>query len=280
MNEVFTIGEFCFRLLCPEEIVPPPNFMRFCGGGTPAFTYRIVLTEDLPEPEGEILARRPDLLVSQTPWGECRHIGVRGQDAFYACYEETGPDEARILVHSSRLRTLNLDPAFASLLALERRLIQRDALILHCAFVEYEGMGLLFSAPSETGKTTQANLWNQYRGAETVNGDRALLQMIHGRWQARGWPICGSSQVCQNRDLPIRAIVMLSQAKEDAARRLSPAQALARIYSQVTVNRWNQGAVLHAMELLEGLCTSLPVYHLACTMEESAVQALERAICE
>ena len=78
--------------------------------------------------------------------------------------------------------------------------------------------------------------------------------------------------------MPIRAIVMLSQAPEDRAERLSPMKAFTQIYSQITVNRWNRDANVRAMALLEDLIADVPVYHLACTMNESAVQTLEKAI--
>ena len=280
MNEIFTIGDFCFRLICPEAVKVPENFLKFRGGSEPVYTYTVALSHSFPAPAGSPAARREDLLVLGQNGLECRYIGVKGQPEPYACYRETGPDAARILLDPSRLDGMNIDPMFVSLLALERRQIQRDALILHCAFVEYQGAAILFSAPSETGKTTQANLWARYRGAETVNGDRGLLQKLDGRWYARGWPVCGSSDVCENRDVPIRAIVMLSQAPEDRAVRLTPMKAFSQAYSQITVNRWNRAASLRAMDLLEDLIASVPVYHLACTMEETAVEALERALAE
>lgn len=278
MNDIFTIGGFCFRLICPEAVKVPVNFLKFRGGGTPAYTYRAELSDGFPPPSGSMAARREDLLVLQQGGLECRYIGVKGRPDPYACYQEMGTDAARILLDPSGLDRISIDPVFVSLLALERRLLALDSLILHCAFVEYEGEAILFSAPSETGKTTQANLWEKHRGAQTINGDRCLLQKLDGRWYARGWPVCGSSGICRNKDVQIRAIVMLSQAPEDRAERLGAMKAFTRIYSQITVNRWNREANLHAMELLETLVTQVPVYHLGCTMNESAVEALESVI--
>ena len=83
---------------------------------------------------------------------------------------------------------------------------------------------------------------------------------------------------CHNEDVPIRAIVMLSQAPEDRAERMHPMKAFTQVYSQLTINRWNKPANLLAMELLEALIGEVPVYHLACTMEETAVTALEAAL--
>lgn len=280
MNDIFTIGNFCFRLIWPEVLQIPDNFMKFRGGDAPSYTYTIEVSEAFPPPEGVVLARRGDILVLDWDGLEWRYIGVKGQPRPYACYMERSDREAEILLAADRLHSARIDPVFVSLLALERRQLEREGLVLHCAFAVHDGEAILFSAPSGTGKSTQADLWVRYRGTEVINGDRALLQKIGGRWYARGWPVCGSSEICENRDMPIRAVVMLSQAPEDRAWRLTPMQAFTGLYSEITVNRWNRRNNLRAMELIEDLIGSVPVFHLACTMNETAVEALERAMAE
>ena len=277
-SENYTIGSFCFRMDLPDEICPPENFLKFRGGENPEYTYAMTLSRAFPEPQDAVLLNRPDLLVTGRDGLECRWLKDGSSGRVYACVEESSATETKIRFDSDRLAELVWDPLFVSLLALERRQMERDAMILHCAYVEYEGEAILFSAPSETGKTTQANLWEKYRGAKTVNGDRSLLRRIDGRWHACGWPVCGSSGVCHNKALPIRAIVMLSQAPQDRAERMGAMKAFTQIYSQITVNRWNRRDTQRAMELLEDLVANVPVYHLACTMEETAVQALEAVL--
>lgn len=285
MDKKFKIGDFLFRLVCPPEALPPENFLKFAWEeGTdqeeaaPEYTYYIEVTDHLPQPEGKVLARRPDLLVFQGEAGESRLIGVKGTEGYYACYQEVASDKARVLLARDRIQGLHIDPVFTSLLALERRLIARDSLILHCAYMVYQGEAILFSAPSETGKTTQANLWEKYRGSRTVNGDRALLGKRKGRWTAQGWPVCGTSEVCHNEEFPIRAVVMLSQAKENQAEQLPPGRAFPLLYSQITVNKWNMKDHLHAIDLIQELAEGVPVLHLGCTISEEAVECLEKAL--
>ena len=285
MDKKFKIGDFLFRLVCSLEVLPPENFLKFVWEeGTdqeeaaPEYTYYIEVTDHLPQPEGKVLARRPDLLVFQGETGESRLIGVKGTEGYYACYQELAADKARVLLARDRIQGLHIDPVFTSLLALERRLIARDSLILHCAYMVYQGEAILFSAPSETGKTTQANLWEKYRGSRTVNGDRALLGKRKGRWTAQGWPVCGTSEVCHNEEFPIRAVVMLSQAKENQAHQLPPGRAFPLLYSQITVNKWNMKDHLHAIDLIQELAEGVPVFHLGCTISEEAVDCLEKAL--
>lgn len=279
MDKNFRIGEFVFRLCCPDSIQPPANFLQFATDDTRPvqFTYEIAVGGDFPTPEHP-LATRPDLVVFSTPGGEGRLIGTKGVEGYYACYEELSSNRARILLDPARIGSLHIDPVFVSLLALERRMIERDSMVLHCAYVHYKGKAILFSAPSETGKTTQANLWEKHRGADTVNGDRALLSCTDGVWTAQGWPVCGSSEVCHLRALPIHAIVMLRQAPENTVRRLHPAQAFAQLYSQITANRWNQADHLRTIGLIEQLVGQVPVFELGCTISEQAVECLEQAL--
>ena len=284
MDRIFQIGDFVFRLGCPAEITPPENFMKFeCESESFEYTYQINVSDTLPDPEGKVIAQRPDLAVfrCETEAGEsleCRLIGVKGNPEYYACYQEVSENCAEVTLIWERIAELHIDPIFTSLLALERRLVERNSMILHCAYVEYQGEAILFSAPSETGKTTQANLWEKYRGSRTVNGDRSLLGKIDGRWNAQGWPVCGTSEVCNNEALPVKAVVMLSQAKENKAEKLTPGHAFPLLYSQITVNKWNREDHIHTMDLIEDFLGSVPVIHLGCTISEEAVICLEEIL--
>lgn len=284
MDKIFQIGDFVFRLCFPEEAAPPENFMKFekrpASGANPVpeYTYFIKVSDCLPQPEGKVIARRPDLTVLQNGERESRLIGVKGNPDFYAFYQEVAADRAEVTLVRDRIAELHIDPVFTSLLALERRQIKKDAMILHCAYIEYRGEAILFSAPSETGKTTQANLWEKYRGSRTVNGDRSLLGKRDGRWTAQGWPVCGTSEVCHNESIPVRAVVMLSQAQENRAQRMTPGQAFPLLYSQITVNKWNTQDHIHTMDLMEDFLGSVPVIHLGCTISREAVDCLEEAL--
>lgn len=279
MNKLFQIGDFIFQLDYPNEITPPPNFMIFeTQNKQPEYCYQIQISETFPDLEGAIVAKRPDLVVFQNGTQESRLIGVKGTPGYYACYREISDHRAEVLLAPDRLTGLNIDPVFTSLLALERRLIARNNMVLHCAYVEYQGKAILFSAPSETGKTTQANLWEKYRSSRTVNGDRALLGKIDDQWTAQGWPVCGTSEVCNNEATPIHAIVMLSQGKENHARQLKPSEAFGLLYSQITVNGWNKESTASALDLIEKLIVEIPIYHLSCTISEEAVDCLEKIL--
>lgn len=292
MNErFFQVGDFFFRMQYEQELAIPGHFLLFEQkkeelkqrqiGMDPdsLYTYVVEEREELPPPSRPVLVQREDLLVCGERGGlETRYLGVKGSPDYYGYYQEISACKARIVLSPSRASFLNFDPVFSSLFALERRMIGLDALVLHSAYLYHQGEAILFSAPSGTGKSTQAGLWEQYRGSRTVNGDRSLLRPVDGRWMAGGWPVCGSSEICHNEDTPIRAIVMLDQGPDNRIRRLSPMQAFSLLYPQITINSWNMQATARAMDRIEALIGQIPVYHLSCTISEEAVRCLEEQL--
>ena len=193
-------------------------------------------------------------------------------------YQELTPHSARSIILKDTLGELYVDPFFCSFFSLEKKLLEKDALVLHCSYMQYKDYAILFSAPSGTGKTTQATLWEEYKGSHVVNGDKGLLMKDDGVWTAHGWPVCGSSGVCHNKNVPIKCVVMLSQEKENKIEKLSPIAAFKEAYSQLTVNRWDKSSVLKSMDLLQDLIDNVPFYHLGCTISKEAVETLEKVL--
>ncbi len=238
------------------------------------YTYRIYAADNLPIPEGGRIQKHPDLEVYRSGMLESRLLGIKGREGFYALYQEKGENFAEVYLRKEWLDQMHHEVIFVSLLALERRFAKRGGLILHCAYLEYEGKAILFSAPSGTGKSTQAELWRQYRNGNVVNGDRALLMQKEGRFMAMGWPVCGTSGICENKELPVGAIVLLSQAKQNEVVRKKAAEAFVSLYGEITVNRWNKESLLQMIKQLEELLQTVPVYHLKCDISQLAVECL------
>lgn len=279
MKKRLKFGEFCFDLVYPDELVLPKDFALFeVLDDKVDYHYTLVISDILPTPNGKIIAKRQDMTVFNTDGLEGRVMGIRGSDEKYACYEEIASDEAKITFCTPSLDSVMPAPLFTSMLAPERRMIAYDSLIFHCAHLRHNGEAILFSGPSGIGKSTQADLWVKYQNSEVINGDRALLSKVDGRWSANGWPVCGSSGICKNSSTPIKAIVMLEQASQNKIRRLSVFEAVTLLYEQTTVNSWNVPAIERSMDLLEMMANEIPIYLLSCTISEEAVLMLKQEI--
>ena len=107
------------------------------------------------------------------------------------------------------------------------------------------------------------------------NGDRALLRRLDGVWQAFGSPYCGTSDICRNHQAPIRAVVVLGQAKENRVSRASVREAMAAFLNGCTYAIWDRVQVEAVMDLAGQIVTEVPVVKLDCVPDESAVCALE-----
>ncbi|MCR5295008.1 MAG: hypothetical protein K6E30_07530 [Lachnospiraceae bacterium] len=280
-TKLFQIGDFCFTLTYPEVITPPDNFMLFeVTGGRPSYSFNIEPADRIDRCRGTVAAKRENAVIFSENGLESRLIGTEGQDDYYAYYREISDNHAEIILAVDTIPDLKYDTVFNSLFALERHEIAYDSLILHCAYMDHHGKAVLFSAPSGTGKSTQADLWYKYRGKPTINGDRGLIQRTEKGWLVHGWPVCGSSGICHNISMPIRSIVMLGQAAENSIRPVCGVEAFRLLYSQITVNRWNQSHVMKAMDLIEKLLFEVPVFLLRCDISEDAVKCLEDSLSE
>lgn len=161
---------------------------------------------------------------------------------------------------------------FGNVLSLEKTLLPFNALMLHCSLIEQEGRGIAFSAPSQTGKSTQANLWVKHKGANILNGDRAILRNEDGVIYAYGSPYAGTSGIYINARVPLSAIIMLAQAKENTIEPIPQDEALGLFLTQSSLPIWEPMLFEKGMETLEAIITGVPMYKLSCLPDEGAVE--------
>ncbi len=164
---------------------------------------------------------------------------------------------------------------FLSVIGLHRKLLDRDAMILHASYVEVQGEALLFLGPSGTGKSTQARLWETHGSAQTLNGDRALLRKSGVQWFVHGYPCCGSSHICVNRSLPLKAIILLTQDSRNYTEALSPSQKILALTSGAQFYPWASEEVQKVLSLAESLAREVPICKLHCTVDAVAVRCLQ-----
>lgn len=163
-------------------------------------------------------------------------------------------------------------------LGFEAMLIHKNRLCLHAACVQTQLGGLLFSGPSGIGKSTQAELWCNFRGAKQINGDRPILSKERDGWLAWGSPYAGSSRCHINESCPVTAVVMLRQAGKCSLRRLSQPEAFRAVWSGLTVYSWDRAFAEVASGLAMELIAAVPVLEFDCTPDQQAVDYLEQGL--
>ncbi len=190
-----------------------------------------------------------------------------------SCMDENKNIEVNILESRKDIIMQQMRPWFN--IHIERLLLWNKALLLHSASIIYRGEAILFTAPSGTGKSTQANLWhNHIDGVFDLNSDRTLLQKTDNGWYACGYPKYGSILACEQKAVFFKAIVIIRQAKEDRIIELSPIEKISLLYSECTIMRFYEEDVNDAMNLLEDLVSHVKVIKFECTKEVTAVETL------
>lgn len=157
-------------------------------------------------------------------------------------------------------------------------LVTRRTLLLHSSLVDYRGSGVLFLGPSGIGKTTQAELWNRHTGADILNGDLVFVRENEDGFYGYGSPWHGSSPYYRNARVKLKALVTLEQAQENTLRKLSGFEVMRELMDQVFLPHWYPEAMDACLDTLDGLLTRLPVYHLACRPDASAVRLLQKEL--
>lgn len=186
------------------------------------------------------------------------------------------PSKVRLQVMQPNCK-MTMDNLLSNVM-MESLMLAHSRAIFHAATIESNGSAILFTAPSGTGKSTQAELWRKYRGATIVNGDKILLREESGILFACGLPYAGTSGISQNKTLPVAAIVVLQQGKENVIRPVPPAEAVKLLLSQICLQRWHAQDISAALDMVQRFISLVPIYHLACLPDESAVQCLQSAL--
>jgi hypothetical protein len=156
--------------------------------------------------------------------------------------------------------------------------IALGGIVFHGVVMEYQGQGVILSAPSGTGKTTHSNIWLNLGLSTIINGDRALCRYINGSWTAFGMPWCGSSGISENRQVPIQAIVVLEQYNENIVDRLKPFEALKMLLPNVYAPKWEPALYNKMLDRLNEIIPAVPIFRLQCRPDMDAVWTLKSAL--
>lgn len=167
-----------------------------------------------------------------------------------------------------------------NLLPLSALLLEQGTLTMHAAYICNRGEGILFSGPSGIGKSTQADLWQQYRGAQVINGDRVLITPTDDGTLVASHYLSGTSGVCSNVTSPLKAIVLLEQARENAIRPTSALQILRLVMGQIDYVVSDRKQLVKVSGLVEKMLRNTTVCRFGCRIDEDAVETLEKFLYE
>lgn len=199
----------------------------------------------------------------------------------YAMAERVGNGRYHITVPEDIIEHELHHYVLPDLLHLEQPLLEKNCLVLHSSYIyvpELEG-AVLFTAPSGGGKSTQANLWETYKGARIINGDKSIIGQKDGEWRAYGIPFSGASGHCLNESYLIRAVVILKKGCENTLTEAG-VHGVTELLPQVTFDPWDRRFCERALDLLTVMCGQVPVYVYSCTAGPDAAEVLYQELAK
>lgn len=152
-----------------------------------------------------------------------------------------------------------------------------SAILVHSSLINIGGNGIVFIGPSGIGKTTQAQLWNKFKNAEIINGDKAFVRVVDGSVYAYGLPWKGSSPYSLNRRVELKAIVVLSQSDNNTIVELED-DSLEGLVPHVFFPHWDKTCLDKSLETLSEIIKNVPIYSLKCRPDEEAVQLVYKTV--
>ncbi len=151
------------------------------------------------------------------------------------------------------------------------KMLDFDTLLFHGSGIAVDGVGYLFAAVSGTGKSTHTRLWREKFGerAVMVNDDKPLLRLTGSGALLCGTPWNGKHGLGAPMEVPLKAIVGLNRAPENAIRRVSVYELLPLLLQQ-TYRPNNPALLSKTLALVDRLCESIELYTLQCNMNPDA----------
>ncbi len=263
------IGGLTLQLCGPAEafsdafapfLLPAPQ--------TPHQVIQVISGAPLLHRNGTLLVRNEELMVVECP-------------ACYLLFFPNSPGllEVRLAKDGTRVECYCLPPytealqdaLFHALRLMYLYLAQKHGrMALHSASLLYRDRAWLFSAPSGTGKSTHADLWNRLFGTPLLNGDLNLLAVEDGLPLVYGLPWCGTSGISTTATCTLGGIFLLKRAPEDRVESLPRDQRILLAAHRLISPVWTKAQLLRNLDFMEQLEPHILLCRLHCTKEPGA----------
>ena len=154
-----------------------------------------------------------------------------------------------------------------------------SALEMHASVVTRGGRGFLFLGRSGTGKSTHSRLWLEHiDGTELLNDDNPILRVVDGAARVYGSPWSGKTPCYKAQDVPVGAIVRLSQAPQNRIERLGAVPAYASVMASCSGFRPFRAIADAQHETLAAIAAGVPCYHLECLPDAAAARLCQQTV--
>ena len=160
--------------------------------------------------------------------------------------------------------------------------LDKNAFFLHSALIDVDGVGVAFTAPSGTGKTTHMRLWQQLLGNKmtVVNGDKPIVRFFDDTKYPVGYgtPWCGKERYGINGKTEIKHFCFIERSETNSCEKVDPSQVLDLFFKQVILPRNNPNAISKTLNLANMFLNNVTVWKIKCNMDISAAEVAYNTI--
>lgn len=156
---------------------------------------------------------------------------------------------------------------------LVRYLLNKDIHIIHGVLLNYLGEGILFMAPSGTGKSTHARLWKDKfsDNVKIINGDKPLLKFHGENIIAYGSPWMGKEKIGTCESVILKKICIIKRAKKNSLHKIEwDANAISFLLVESLLPN-SEDYISRQIKWLKKLTNTTDLYELHCNISEDAV---------
>ena len=225
---------------------------------------------------GQVLLRNKELTVSE--WEEGYILTFPSMSSIYEAYmtedgsyveiycrRPFGEEETDQLFHAIRMFYLYLAQ-------------KKGYYAVHSASILYKGKAWLFSGHSGMGKSTHTAMWHEQLGVPYLNGDLNLIGRKDGKMVVCGIPWCGTSEIYTTGDYELGGIVLLGRDTKDRVEPLTMYEKIMRVMQRMISPVWKEELLEKNLQSAKEIAKEVPVLHLFCTKEISAVETIKKEI--
>lgn len=161
-------------------------------------------------------------------------------------------------------------------------IVKLSSVVMHGAAISYDGEGIIFTAPSGVGKTTQARLWKKVFGEKVtyVNGDKPIISVRDDKVFVSGSPFCGKEGYSENKTVPLKAICFIERGEKNSIEKISSGEVLNRFFAQLFIPRIGSEYMSDALKLADSIVKNTEFYILKCNITEDAPRVAYNGIFE
>ena len=226
---------------------------------------------------GKVLLRNSDMTILENPdryvilFPQMSnihqvHMSLDGSYVRFYCTPETSESAQENIFHAIRLFFLFVAQ-------------KHEKFAIHSASILYKEKAWLFSGHSGMGKSTHTQMWHDLLQTPYLNGDLNLLGMESGKIIVYGIPWCGTSGIYTTTNHELGGIVLLGRDPEkDFLQELSPSEKVIRIMQRMISPSWKERFFSMNLDFAEKIAGQVPILHLLCTRNPSAVYTVQREI--